>query len=112
MTIDEPLSPTAARHATCMADAEPGSDVVCGAATTLLLTLTCDRGHYRLVSVCDEHGLIALTLTEPGALSHCALCEELTGIASPMTLSSTDEWDPHHPGIEDAERTRQELEEL
>ncbi len=112
MTSDEPLSPTATRHATCGANAEPGGDELCGEPTTLLVFLTCDRRHARLVPCCDDHTRIALALREPGAITSCLLCEELTGVDEPMTISSVEPWDPHHPVFEDIERTRRELEAL
>jgi hypothetical protein len=106
-----PLNETAERYSRCMADAWPGGPT-CGGTATLLLVLTCGARHCRLVAACNVHAAIAKGLTEPGALSPCALCEDLTGTAEPMILASVERWDPEHPAITDAERTRRELEAL
>src|SRR3954451_6879484 len=64
------------------------------------------KPHCRLVAACNVHAAIAQDLTDPGALSPCALCEDLTGTAEPTTLPSVEPWNPEHPAITDAERTR------
>jgi hypothetical protein len=85
-----PLHPTVERFATGMAGPDAGP--LCDDPTTLLL-LTCPAGHRRLVAACSEHG----------ALSACALCEDLTGSAEP--------WNPEHPVLNDIERTRRKLDQ-
>jgi hypothetical protein len=84
---------TVQRFATCAANAFPGGPR-CGEPTTRLLILTCAAEHGKLVSTCDVQAAIAEELTEPGALSVCGLCEDVTGTAEPMTIASVEPWDP------------------
>ena len=87
--MDDGLS----RFSTCAAHDSPGGPR-CGEPTTRLLVLTCADGHGKLVSTCDVHAAIAQELTEPGAVSVCGLCEDVTGTAEPMTIVSVEPWAP------------------
>ena len=105
------MDETAPNFSTCAANASPGG-LRCGEPTTLLLVLTCRAEHGKLASTCDLHAAIAQDLSEPGALSVCGLCEELTGTAEPMTIASVEPWYPdHHQGMADVERTPAEMDD-
>jgi hypothetical protein len=71
------------------------------------------RGRARkLVSTCDAHAAIAQDLSEPGALSVCGLCEDLTGTAEPMTIASVEPWDSDHQGTAGVKRIPEEIDDL
>lgn len=91
------MNQAAPQFSTCAAHALPGGPR-CGEPTTRLLVLTCAAEHGKLVSTCDVHAATAQGLTEPGALSVCGLCEDLTGTAEPMTIASVEPWYPDSPG--------------
>jgi hypothetical protein len=88
-----PLDETTERFATCAAYVSPGGPR-CGEPTTRLLVMTCAAEHGKLASTCDVHAAVAQELTEPGAVSVCGLCEDLTGTAEPMTIVSVEPWAP------------------
>ncbi len=88
-----PSGGTAQRFATCAALASPGGPR-CGEPTSRLLMLTCAAEHGKLAGTCELHATIAQELTQPGALSVCGLCEDLTGTAEPMTIAGVEPWDP------------------
>ena len=50
--------------------------------------------------------------SKTGAISGCALCEDVTGRDEPMTVAVVEPWDPDHPAIADMGRRRREIEKL
>ncbi len=82
-----PSGGTAQRFATCAALASPGGPR-CAEPTTRLLILTCAAEHGKLAGSCEVHATIAQELTQPGALSVCGLCEDLTGSTPAMVIGS------------------------
>ncbi len=88
-----PSGETTERFATCAAHVTPGGPR-CGQPTTRLLIMTCAAEHGKLAGTCDVHAAVAQELTEPGAVSVCGLCEDVTGTAEPMTIVSVEPWAP------------------
>jgi hypothetical protein len=62
--------------------------------------MTCPAEHGKLAGTCDVHAAVAQELTEPGTVSVCGLCEDVTGTAGPMTIVSVEPWapSPRSPG--------------